>query len=205
MVINDPHLVFASQTYTHPLRDHQLTFSHPLVALHSSHSQLLHSPRQQTAFRHIALGEVAPLQAPGPELLAQGQACHSSSILGHPAWAGVAPTPSPLPTQALGASGCRMRLGGARHLPHSKHKTTDQLALCPHEAHRSPCITPPPTDQHSGMAHQAALRVQAVRVCSLVCPPPEHWGPLQAAASHPQSPVQSALRQHQEWAGLGIP
>ena len=36
-----------------PLRDPQLTFPLPLVALHSSHSQLLHSPRQQTAFRHI--------------------------------------------------------------------------------------------------------------------------------------------------------
>ena len=34
-------------------RDLQLTFPLPLVALHSSHSQLLHSPRQQTAFRHI--------------------------------------------------------------------------------------------------------------------------------------------------------
>jgi len=52
MVISDLHLVFASQTYMHPSE----TLSSPslslLVALHPSLSQLLHSPRQQTAFHH---------------------------------------------------------------------------------------------------------------------------------------------------------
>jgi len=52
MVIRDPHLVFASQTYTCPSETPNPLSLSLLVAFHSSHSQLLHSPRQQTMFRH---------------------------------------------------------------------------------------------------------------------------------------------------------